>query len=98
MLHHLRGTALRQTKCFAQDTRGVIAVIFGICAVPVLIAAAVGLDMASASKMKSEIQSAADSAVLAAATRLAVNASDGDKEELALSTFYANLSPVLAAV
>ena len=96
MLHHLRGTALRQTKCFAQDTRGVIAVIFGICAVPVLIAAAVGLDMASASKMKSEIQSAADSAVLAAATRLAVNASDGDKEELALSTFYANLSPVLA--
>jgi hypothetical protein len=46
--------------------------------------------------MKSEIQSAADAGVLAAATRLAVNASEADKEQLAMDTFYANLSPVLA--
>ena len=59
-------------------------------------AASIALDMSSASQMKSEMQAAANSAVLAAATRLAVNASDGDKEQLALDTFYANLSPVLA--
>jgi hypothetical protein len=95
MLHDLRRACL-PAQSFVEDTRGVIAILFAACAVPVLIAAAIGLDMASASKMKSEIQSAADSAVLAAATRLAVNASEGDKEELALTTFYANLSPVLA--
>src|SRR5687767_11694315 len=52
--------------------------------------------MTSASEMKSEIQSAAAAGVLAAATRLAVNASEADKEQLALDTFYANLSPLLA--
>jgi hypothetical protein len=46
--------------------------------------------------MKSEMQAAADSAVLAAATRLAVNSSNDDKEQIALDTFYANLSPVLS--
>ncbi len=96
MLHHLRRAVVSQNQNLVQDVRGVIAILFAVCAVPILIAAAIGLDMASASKMKSEIQSSVNSAVLAAATRLAVNASDGDKEELALSTFYANLSPVLA--
>jgi Flp pilus assembly protein TadG len=85
----------RGLKAFARDTRGQIAVIMGICAIPIVIAASIGLDMASSSHMKSEIQAAADSAVLAAARRLAVGADSSDKEALALDTFYANLSPSL---
>jgi Flp pilus assembly protein TadG len=82
-------------SAFARDTRGTVAVILGICAIPIVIAASIGLDMASSSHMKSEIQTAADSAVLAAARRLAVGADSSDKEALALDTFYANLSPSL---
>jgi Flp pilus assembly protein TadG len=88
--------APNKLRAFIHDTTGVIAVIFAICLIPIAIAASIALDMASASKMKSELQSAADAAVLAAATRLAVNAEDADKEQLALDTFYANLSPVLS--
>jgi Flp pilus assembly protein TadG len=84
------------TRRLAADTCGTVAVIFGITLIPIGIAASIALDMSSASKMKTEIQTAADAAVLAAATRLAVNATEADKEELALNTFYANLSPVLA--
>jgi putative Flp pilus-assembly TadE/G-like protein len=87
----------QQALCrFAQDTAGTIAVIFALFLIPIMLAASIALDMSSASEMKTEMQAAADSAVLAAATRLAVNASNADKEELALDTFYANLSPALA--
>ena len=34
--------------------------------------------------------------MLAAAGRLAVNADEDDKEQIALDTFYANLSPALS--
>src|SRR5687768_8137462 len=84
-------------RSFAAHDRGNVAVIFGICAIPITMAVSIGLDMSNASSMKSAIQAAADSAVLAAATRLAVNASDSDKEQIAIDTFYANLSPVLAS-
>lgn len=87
----------RLARRFTADTSGQVALIFGLCAIPIVIAASVALDMSNASTMKSEIQAAADTAVLAAATRLAVNASEADKEQIALDTFYANLSPVLAA-
>jgi hypothetical protein len=92
----LSGSSKRRFEAFANDSSGVVAIIFAVCAIPTLIAISVALDMSSASEMKSEIQSAADAGVLAAATRLAVNASEADKEQLALDTFYANLSPVLA--
>jgi hypothetical protein len=83
-------------SAFARDSSGAIAVIFGVSAIPIAIAASIALDMSSASHIKSEVQAAADAGALAAATRLAVNASDADKEQLALDTFYANLSPDLA--
>lgn len=85
-------------RYFARHEGGTIALLFGICAIPIAIAVSIGLDMSNASAMKSEIQAAADSAVLAAATRLAVNASEDDKEEIAVDTFYANLSPALASL
>jgi Flp pilus assembly protein TadG len=77
---------------FLRDTRGTIALIFGASAVPLAIAASIAVDMANSSEVKSQIQAAADTAVLAAATRLGVNASEADKEEIALTTFYANLA------
>jgi hypothetical protein len=83
-------------KNFTPRTEGSVAIIFGICAIPIALAVSIALDMTSASMMKSEMQSAADSAVLAAAGRLAVNADDDDKEQIALDTFYANLSPALS--
>ena len=73
----------------ARDSGGQVAVIFGFCAIPIITAVSIGLDMANSSHMKSELQAAADSAVLAAARRLSVGADDSDKEGLALETFYA---------
>jgi Flp pilus assembly protein TadG len=82
---------------FHRNARGGIAVMFGTSAVPVAIAASIALDMANVSDVKSQLQAAADTAVLAAATRLAVNADDSDKEALARTTFDANLSAQLLA-
>jgi hypothetical protein len=96
-MHHFPSPKPPTHLPFAKDEHGNIAVIFGICAIPITMAVSIGLDMSNASAMKSEIQAAADSAVLAAATRLAVNASEDDKEQIAFDTFYANLSPVLAS-
>lgn len=87
---------VRLIKAYRTHTKGTVAVTFAVAAVPLMIAASIALDMSSASQMKSEMQAAADSAVLAAATRLAVNASEGDKEQLAIDTFYENLSPALS--
>jgi Flp pilus assembly protein TadG len=63
-----------------------------------LLAGSMAVDMANASKMKAQLQAAADSAVLAAATRLAVNASETDKEETAIETFEANISSRMLAM
>ena len=80
------------SSTFWSDARGTVAITFGMTVVPLALAGSVALDMANSSKIKSQLQAAADTAVLAAATRLAGNASESDKEEIALSTFYANLS------
>jgi putative Flp pilus-assembly TadE/G-like protein len=79
------------------DKSGTIAVIFAVSAIPIVVAVSIALDMSVASHLKSDIQAAADAGVLAAATRLAVNASDVNKEQLALDAFYANLSPDLVS-
>lgn len=88
----------RLLKGIANDKRGTVAVTFGLSAVPFLMAGSMAVDMANASKMKSQLQAAADTAVLAAATRLAVNASEADKEEIAIATFEANLSSKMLAM
>jgi Flp pilus assembly protein TadG len=97
-MHHFFPPKQRIIQSFARHQRGNVALIFGICAIPIAMAVSIGLDMSNASAMKSEIQAATDSAVLAAATRLAVNATEDDKEEIAVDTFYANLSPALASL
>lgn len=97
MTHTATSSWTRRLSRFRDDTCGTIAVVFGMSAIPIAIAASIAVDMANSSEIKSHLQAAADTAVLAAATRLAGNASDSDKEEVALSTFYANLSPQIQA-
>jgi Flp pilus assembly protein TadG len=77
---------------FGRDTRGQITVLCGLTSVPLVMAGTIAVDMANVSDMKTSLQAAADSAVLAAATRLAVGASEADKEQIAIDMFYANLS------
>ena len=92
----MQRTRIMTWKCllnhFRDDRRGTVAVVFGAAAIPLAIAASIAVDMANSSEIKAQLQAAADTAVLAAATRLGVNASESDKEAIALSTFYANLS------
>jgi Flp pilus assembly protein TadG len=86
---------LRLIRRFARDKWGQIALLFAIGAMPVLVAASMALDMSNAANLRSKLQAAADSAVLAGATRLAVGAEDADKEDVTLKTFEANLTPYL---
>src|SRR5215217_7438613 len=69
-----RGHRTSLLRNFRRNTKGSIAVMFGASAVPIAIAASVALDMANVSDVRSQLQAAADTAVLAAATRLAVDA------------------------
>jgi hypothetical protein len=80
---------------FARDRWGQIALLFAIGAMPVLVAASMALDMSNAANLRSKLQAAADAAVLAGATRLAVGAEDADKEDVTPKTFEANPTPYL---
>jgi Flp pilus assembly protein TadG len=53
---------------FARDQRGTIAMLSGLAAIPMLVAAGLAVDMARASQMKADFQAALDSAALAVAT------------------------------
>jgi hypothetical protein len=97
MCRRFYGTHSDFFQRFVRDKSGTIAIIFALSAIPIAIAVSIALDMSAASQLKSDIQAAADAGVLAAATRLAVNDSNADKEQLALDAFYANLDPDLVA-
>src|SRR4051812_12077121 len=89
------GSRYSLVRCYARDVQGQVALLFAIGAIPVLIAASIALDMSNSSNLRSKLQAAADAAVLAGATRLAVGAEDADKEDITLKTFDANLTPYL---
>jgi Flp pilus assembly protein TadG len=82
---------------FRRSARGNISIMTTLAFVPFAMFTSAAVDMANAVRMKAELQAAADSGVLAAATALAVGKSDGDKEKLANDAFYANLSQKLLA-
>ncbi len=56
------------TRDFLRDERGSIATIFGLATIPLLMATGMAVDYTRASAARSELQNAADSAVLALAT------------------------------
>ncbi|MCE4226702.1 hypothetical protein HCU64_23450 [Methylobacterium sp. C25] len=55
-------------RAFRDDRRGIFAVWYAVMTIPLLIVAGAGLDMMRAVQLRSELQSAADSAALAGAT------------------------------
>ncbi len=80
---------------FGRDTRGNIAIVAAIAAIPFVMVASSAVDFGGGVDARTQLQAAADAAVLAGAARLATGQSDADKEELTVDTFYANLSSSL---
>jgi Flp pilus assembly protein TadG len=76
---------------FTQDERGTTAVIFALMAVPMVAMIGMALDFARANNQQVSMQSALDSAVLAAA-----NAPTNMKTDIATKYFNANFSDPLA--
>ncbi len=59
---------MRLIDRFANDSRGSVALIFGLMLVPLVVAAGVGIDYARAAKLRTAVQSTVDSAALAGAS------------------------------
>ncbi len=74
---------------FANDRRGVFAIMFAILALPLLTGVFIAIDYSRATSVKSSLQSAADAAIFSAAMRLG-----GDEDEVRgafKKSFQANL-------
>src|SRR3990172_9978564 len=89
--------ATRPVSRFARSTRGNISILATMAFIPFMMFTWAAVDMANAVRMKAELQSAVDAAVLASATALSTGSSDSDKIKIADDAFYANLSPKLLA-
>ena len=74
-------------KLFA-DCRGTVSVTFAVAAIPLFLAAGVGLDFSRAASLSNHAQSALDSAAMAAAVSNGL--SDADRIKLAKDTFAHN--------
>lgn len=68
MLHSLKAAIAARLVRFARRRDGNIALIFGLCAIPVIVGAGVAIDAARAYMIKMELESALDSSVLAVAS------------------------------
>jgi len=86
MLARIPGTITDVVASFTQDSRGTIAVTFGIAFIPLTMAIGVALDYSRANDVRASLQAALDSAVLAGAKDGTTTWSD-----TALNTFNANL-------
>lgn len=74
---------------FTQNTQGNVAIIFGVAMVPLVVATGMAVDYARASAERTRIQTAVDSAALAAA-RSAPNSTDAELSALATAYFLGN--------
>jgi Flp pilus assembly protein TadG len=93
----LKPAATRLVARFARSAKGNISIVAAVTFIPFCMFTSAAVDMANAVRMKAELQSATDAAVLASATALASGESDSDKTKIADDTFYANMSPKLLA-
>jgi Flp pilus assembly protein TadG len=87
----------RSTSLFRRDAHGSITMVMGIAAVPLFMAAAVALNMSQASRMRAELQAAADAGALASAVYLSEGRSKADRIDIAQKTFNQNISAALLA-
>ena len=82
MIDHLRN--------FFRDVRGNATIVFGVCAVPILVMVGSAVDYLRYNNAKTEIQAAIDGAALAAA--LPVDATDAQRKAIAKEYFENNLT------
>ena len=68
MLHSLKAAIAARLVRFARRRDGNIALIFGLCAIPVIVGAGVAIDAGRAYMVKMELESALDSSALAVAS------------------------------
>lgn len=79
------GAVLARLSNFGRATEGSVAILFALCSVVLITCAGVGIDYASALRLRREMQQALDAAVLAAATQ------ESDRSRAATEFFSANL-------
>lgn len=78
---------LRKAQEFTQSKAGNVSIIFGLMAVPFISFAGLSIDFAAASREKSKIQTALDSAALAAGRAFQVSGSEADAKAAAALYF-----------
>jgi Flp pilus assembly protein TadG len=87
----MRFHALRR---FLKDSRGNVAVIFGICVVPMTFLVGMGIDYGQAAMRNDQLNSAADAAALAAVTTAMMASNDAASIKAATNTFNAQASVI----
>jgi len=83
---------LDRLKDFFRDIKGNTTIIFGICAVPMFLAAGSAIDYLRYNNTRTQIQAAIDGAALAAA--LPVGITDSKREKIAQSYFATNVAGI----
>ncbi|MGB5215556.1 MAG: VWA domain-containing protein [Anderseniella sp.] len=84
-------SAIRQLAVgFSRDTQGAVALIAGIAAVPMFLAAGAAVDFLRVDAAQAEVQASLDASALAAAAAKP-GTSDTERRKIALDTFEANL-------
>ena len=76
-------------RSFGSETKGAVALIFGLSLLPLALGAGVALDYARASNARTQLLVAADAAALAAVTPSAMSLPPGQARALALDAFNA---------
>ncbi len=80
-------STMRRTRRFSESRAGNVSIIFGLMAVPFVSFAGLSVDFAAATREKSKIQSALDSAALAAGRAFQVSGSEADAKAAAALYF-----------
>lgn len=84
----------RLTREFRRDRRANVVLIFGLMLIPVLFAAGMGVDYATAARKRSKLNAAADSAALTAVTPSAMALSSANAQKAAQNMFNSLASQV----
>ncbi len=89
-LKKLNSFTRKLTGDFKQDTDGAIALVFGLAAVPMILAAGAALDYVRVGSATAEVQAALDASALAGAAA-SPSSTDDERRQFALDAFNANL-------
>jgi Flp pilus assembly protein TadG len=82
-------------KTFARNQKGTMALMFGLTAVPLVLAAGAAIDYARYNAAQTQVQAALDAAALAAAS--VSNATDAERVKVATASFDNNIAQSTAA-